>query len=316
MLQPLAIFAGSLALLLVAARFFTTAAERIGLALGMSPFVVGVMIVAVGTSLPELVASLLSVRAGTSEIVAGNVLGANAANLLLVLGAVSVVAPASRITLGEQYIFIDLHFMLGGIMLLGAMMLDGGIGRMEGALLLVAYVVFVFYLVREGRTASADAEAREGLPGGSRSIARDVAILAAAGVAIYVGGEFTVQALEALAGTLGISPAVASITILSLGTTLPELVVSVTAARRGMAALAVGNILGSCVFNTLAVAGASAALGGVTVPADLLAFAVPFVAAATLFFYLITQDKRISRWEGMLLLVMFAFFITTLARRA
>lgn len=316
MLQPLAIFAGSLALLLVAARFFTTAAERIGLALGMSPFVVGVMIVAVGTSLPELVASLLSVRAGTSEIVAGNVLGANAANLLLVLGAVSVVAPASRITLGEQYIFIDLHFMLGGIMLLGAMMLDGGIGRMEGALLLVAYVVFVFYLVREGRTASADAEAREGLPEGSRSIARDVAILAAAGVAIYVGGEFTVQALEALAGTLGISPAVASITILSLGTTLPELVVSVTAARRGMAALAVGNILGSCVFNTLAVAGASAALGGVTVPADLLAFAVPFVAAATLFFYLITQDKRISRWEGMLLLVMFAFFITTLARRA
>jgi cation:H+ antiporter len=316
MLQPLAIFAGSLALLLVAARFFTTAAERIGLALGMSPFVVGVMIVAVGTSLPELVASLLSVRAGTSEIVAGNVLGANAANLLLVLGAVSVVAPASRITLGEQYIFIDLHFMLGGIMLLGAMMLDGGIGRMEGALLLVAYVVFVFYLVREGRTASADAEAREGLPEGSRSIARDVAILATAGVAIYVGGEFTVQALEALAGTLGISPAVASITILSLGTTLPELVVSVTAARRGMAALAVGNILGSCVFNTLAVAGASAALGGVTVPADLLAFAVPFVAAATLFFYLITQDKRISRWEGMLLLVMFAFFITTLARRA
>jgi cation:H+ antiporter len=316
MLQPLAIFAGSLALLLVAARFFTTAAERIGLALGMSPFVVGVMIVAVGTSLPELVASLLSVRAGTSEIVAGNVLGANAANLLLVLGAVSVVAPASRITLGEQYIFIDLHFMLGGIMLLGAMMLDGGIGRMEGALLLMAYVVFVFYLMREGRTASADAEAREGLPEGSRSIARDVAILATAGVAIYVGGEFTVQALEALAGTLGISPAVASITILSLGTTLPELVVSVTAARRGMAALAVGNILGSCVFNTLAVAGASAALGGVTVPADLLAFAVPFVAAATLFFYLITQDKRISRWEGMLLLVMFAFFITTLARRA
>jgi cation:H+ antiporter len=316
MLQPLAIFAGSLALLLVAARFFTTAAERIGLALGMSPFVVGVMIVAVGTSLPELVASLLSVRAGTSEIVAGNVLGANAANLLLVLGAVSVVAPASRITLGEQYIFIDLHFMLGGIMLLGAMMLDGGIGRMEGALLLTAYVVFVFYLMREGRTASADAEAREGLPEGSRSIARDVAILATAGVAIYVGGEFTVQALEALAGTLGISPAVASITILSLGTTLPELVVSVTAARRGMAALAVGNILGSCVFNTLAVAGASAALGGVTVPADLLAFAVPFVAAATLFFYLITQDKRISRWEGMLLLVMFAFFITTLARRA
>ncbi len=316
MTAPLLLFAASLALLLVAAHFFTGAAERIGLALGLAPFVVGVMIVAVGTSLPELVASVLSVRAGTSEIVAGNVLGANAANLLLVLGGVSAASRTPRITLGEQYIFIDLHFMLGGMVLLGAMMMDGLVSRLDGALLIAAYLAFVIYLVREGRTPTADADADAMLGSESRSITRDAAILVAAGAAIYVGGDFTVQSLEQLATALAISPAVASITILSLGTTLPELVISLTAARRGQAELAVGNILGSCVFNTLAVSGVAALVGSVVVPAELLAFALPFVAVSTLFFYLLTQDKRISRWEGMLLLVMFAFFMLTLVQRA
>jgi len=312
----LLLFGASLALLLIAAHYFTGAAERIGLALGLSPFVVGVMIVAVGTSLPELVASVLSVRAGTSEIVAGNVLGANAANLMLVLGVVSAAARTPRISLGEQYIHIDLHFLLGGMVLLGAMMMDGMVSRLDGALLLAAYVVFVIHLVREGQTSTADADAHAMLGEQSRSLRRDGAILLAAGAAIYVGGDYTVQSLEQLAAALAISPAVASITILSLGTTLPELVISVMAARRGQAELAVGNILGSCVFNTLAVAGTAALVGGVVVPAELRAFALPFVAAATLFFYQLTQDKRISRWEGMLLLVMFAFFLMSLVQRA
>lgn len=310
------VFAASLALLLVAAHFFTGAAERVGLALGLSPFVVGVMIMAVGTSLPELVASLLSVKAGTSEIVAGNVLGANASNLLFVLGAVSAAARTPRIVLGEQYIFIDLHFLLGGTLLLGAMMADGRVTPFDGALLLAAYVLFVVYLVRDGRTPSAEAEASEAGPGKSRSLGRDGAVLLAGGIGIYFGGELTVSSLSDLATTLAISPAVASITILSLGTTLPELVVSVTATRRGRAELAVGNILGSCVFNALAVAGAAGVAGGVVVPADLRQFALPFVGAATLFFYLLTQDKRISRWEGLLLLVLFVYFIATLAQRA
>jgi cation:H+ antiporter len=190
------------------------------------------------------------------------------------------------------------------------------VSRLDGALLLAAYVVFVIHLVREGQTSTADADAHAMLGEQSRSLRRDGAILLAAGAAIYVGGDYTVQSLEQLAAALAISPAVASITILSLGTTLPELVISVMAARRGQAELAVGNILGSCVFNTLAVAGTAALVGGVVVPAELRAFALPFVAAATLFFYQLTQDKRISRWEGMLLLVMFAFFLMSLVQRA
>lgn len=318
MLAPLLAFVAALALLLVAARFFTGAAERLGLALGMSPFIVGVFIVAIGTSLPELVASVLSVRAGTSEIVAGNVLGANASNLLLVLGAVSVAVPAGRILLGEQYLFIDLHFLLGATLALGTAMADGRVTPVEGVLLLLGYAVYVAYLLAEGRTASAEAAQAEGLSGDGpsdvrRRLARDVAVLAASGVAIYVGGERTVAALEQLASALRISPAIASVTILSVGTTLPELAVSVTAARRGLAALAVGNILGSCIFNALAVAGTAAVIGGVDVPPALLHFALPFVGAVSLLFYLLTQDKRISRWEGLLFLVLFLLFLTKVA---
>ncbi len=306
-------FIGSLALLLVAANFFTSAAERVGLRLGMSPFIVGVFIVAIGTSLPELVASVISVRDGHSEIVAGNVLGANAANLLLILGAVSIAVPGGRVLLGEQYLMIDLHFMLGAMMALGTAMADGHVTRVEGALLLVAYGIYVAYLLAEGRSASADASHAEALPDVTRGAWRDPAILLASGIAIYFGGDLTVSSLATLANALGISPAIASVTILSVGTTLPELAISVTAARRGIAALAVGNILGSCVFNALAVAGTGALIGGVDVPDALQHFALPFVVAATLLFYLLTLDKRISRWEGKLFLVLFALFITKVA---
>lgn len=308
MLIPLGIFLASLALLIVAARFFTGAAERIGLALGMSSFVVGVFIVAIGTSLPELVASLLAVKAGASEIVSGNVLGANASNLLLLLGVVSIVSPG-RIALGEHYLFIDLNFMLGSMLLLGASMFDGNISTAEGLLLLGAYVTYTVYLMHEGRSSSAELTQAAALPDASRRLAVDVCVLVAAGVAIYFGGELTVDALREMAAILAVPPAIAAVTILSIGTTLPELAVSVTAARRGQGALAVGNILGSTIFNSLAVAGAAAVAGGVLVPASLRLFALPFVAASTLLFYLLTQDKLVSKWEGLLFIILFALFM-------
>ncbi len=313
MTTPLLIFAASLALLLVAANLFTSAAERVGLRLGMSPFVVGVFLVAIGTSLPELVASIISVRNGTSEIVAGNVLGANASNLLLTLGVVSIAVPGGRVMLGEQYLMIDLHFLLGAMVVLGTAMADGNVTQVEGGLLLAAYAVYVAYLLAEGRSATAEASHAEVRQSPVNGMWRDAGLLLVTGAGIYLGGEYTVSALGDLASAIDISPAIASVTILSIGTTLPELAVSATAARRGLASLAVGNILGSGIFNALAVAGSSALIGGVSVPASLLHFALPFVVTVTLLFYLLALDKRISRWEGMLFLVLFALFITKVA---
>jgi len=300
----------------LAAHYFAAAVERVEWALGMSPFVMGVFIVAIGTSLPELVASLVSVRMGASEIVSGNVLGANTANLLLILGACSIAVPSGRIELGKQYLFIDLHFLLGAVLALGTAMSDGVVTRVEGVLLLSAYGVYVTYLMAEGRSEAEVDERVEGLPTtpvGNRLAPKDLMLLVLTGAAILVAGDRTVYALRAVADALAISPAIASVTILSIGTTLPELAVSITAARRGLAAMAVGNILGSTIFNSLAVTGAAATLGGVTVPAALLHFALPFMAGSALLFYLLTQDKRISRWEGLLFLVLFALFVVKVA---
>ncbi len=295
-------FVGSLTLLLASARFFTGAAERIGLALGLSSFMVGVIIVGVGTSLPELVSGLISVSQGVSEIVSGNVLGANVSNLLLILGVSTVFSVLRPVYLGEAYIAIDLHFLVGSAFVLGVVMFDGVVGRVEGLCLLAVYGVYVAYLLKEGSS---------GQNGATKPpvALRDLLIVALSAVGIYFGADWTVNSLQGLATGLGVPTAIVAVTILALGTTLPELVVSITAARQGKASLAVGNILGSCVFNALVVVGAGAVYGTVKAPPELTGFALPFVVGASLLFYLLVQDRRISSWEGMLFLVMYGLFV-------
>lgn len=313
MLASLAVFVASLALLLAAARFFTRSAERVGLALGMSPFAIGVLIVSAGTSLPELVSSVVAVRSGTSQIVVGNVLGANLSNLLFVMGAVAVAAGRS-LRLGEQYILVDLHFLLGSAFLLAMTLKDGTISRAEGLVLLAGYAVYVLYLMKEGRTlrpepAGAPAAGHpRGLPGG------DLAVLALTAALIYLGARSTIGSLESLARLAGVAPGLIALTLLSLGTTLPELVVSVTAARAGKADVAVGNVLGSCVFNSLAVAGTAAVVGPVSAPEEMLKLPLPVFGGSALLFYLLTLDKRVSLWEGLLFLLLYGLFMMEVAR--
>jgi cation:H+ antiporter len=316
LLLDLAVFAGSLGVLLAAARFFTVSAERIGLALGMSPFAVGVLIVAAGTSLPEMVSSIVAVTRGTSEIVVGNILGANLSNLLLVMGVVAISA-RRQIRLGEQYILIDLHFLLGSAFLLALSLRDGALSRVESAVLLAGYGAYVLYLFREGRSeqdllvgVDADARGRRRFPSGQ------LVVVGLTGVLIYLGARFTITALESIALRLGIAPAIIAVTVLSIGTTLPELVVSATAARAGRADVAVGNILGSCVFNSLAVTGVASAVGPVAATADLLSLPLPVFGAAALLFYLLTLDKRVSRWEGILFVLLYGLFVMEVARLA
>ncbi len=292
----------SLAVLLGAARLLTQSSERIGLAVGLSSFMVGVVIVGVGTSLPELVTGLFSVHQGVSEIVSGNVLGANVSNLLLILGVSAVFSVLRPVYLGEAYIAIDLHFLVGSAFVLGVVMFDGQVGRVEGLCLLAVYGVYVAYLLREG-SRKATGQARVPLA------LRDLLIVALSAVGVYFGADWTVRSLQGLAVGLGVPNAVVAVTLLALGTTLPELVVSLAAARQGKASMAVGNILGSCIFNALVVVGAGAVYGTVQAPPELTGFALPFLVGASLLFYLLVQDRRISSWEGMLFLVMYGLFV-------
>lgn len=314
MLLTLVAFALSLTVLVVAARYFTRAAERIGLALGMSPFAIGVLIVSAGTSLPELVNSVLASARGSSEIVVGNVLGANLSNLLLVMGAVAMAA-RRQVRLGDDYILIDQHFLLGAGLLLALALKDAVVSRVEGAVLLAGYGFYMAYLLKEGHTEKDLTVGVDSPRSRGRSFPwRELALLTASGALVYLGARFTLGSLESLALLLGIAPAIIALTLLSLGTTLPELVVSATAARAGKADVAVGNILGSCVFNTLAVVGTASLVRPVQAPSEMLSLPLPVFGASALLFYLLTLDKRVSRWEGLLFLLLYGLFIMEVAR--
>jgi len=311
MLVSSLIFIISLLILLISARFLTGAAEKLGLHFGMSSFVIGVFIVGIGTSLPELVAGILAGFSGNSEIVSGNILGANISNIFLILGLIAVLS-RTGIELGSRYIMVDLNFLIGSSLLLGLIMMDGEIAFSEGIFLLATYAIYSHFLLRSNRQPLLETE------GTNSSIktafpVKALLILLASSFGIYFGADHTVESIIEIASHLNVPPSLISLTVLSLGTTLPELAVSITAIRQGKPAIAVGNILGSCVFNALVIPGAVSGFGAILVPEYLIGFSLPVFVAASILFYLLTQDKKISPSEGMLFLVFYAFFISKAA---
>jgi cation:H+ antiporter len=234
--------------------------------------------------------------------------------LLLILGVVAICAKRG-IQLGERYIAIDLNFLLGSAALTMLVMSDGGVSRLEGVLLLLAYGAYTGYLLTDGRTPSADASFDAAMPEVVRPGLRatDIAALLGSGLIIYASASITLDTLLVTALRLEVSPAIASLTILSLGTTLPELAVGISAALAGRAEMAVGNILGSCIFNCLSVIGVSSLFGRLVVPDDLLRLPLPCFGGAAVLFYLLTQDSKVSRWEGMLFVFAYLLLMAELA---
>ena len=314
MLVPFLVFAVALAALIFSARLFTNAAEKIGHHFGMPPLVVGIFIVGTGTSLPELISALISVKNGVSEIVPGNVLGANISNILLITGIVALVHHKD-IFLSSKYIFIDLHYLLGSVFAVTLLMYDGKIDWHESVIGILIFLVYSIYLVKNEAVSSETDQHKIRLRPKSDFPKHTILYLLLGGTGIYFGAEYTIQSLTEMADTLSIPPSIVALTLLSIGTTLPELVVNVTAIRQGKAEMAIGNVLGSSVFNCLMVPSIASLAGPVTVPSSLLHFALPVMLASALFFYLITHDKRISRWEGMLFVLIYAIFLLKIVER-
>lgn len=271
--------------------------------LGLSPFVTGLIIVAVGTSLPELVAGIVATAGGNSGIVAGNVFGANISNLLLILGLITLFSKKS-IELGEAYIFIDLHFMLGSMLMLCLFMWDGSLSTGEGLLLLAGFVVYQVHLINSEKVPEAEVNPRMNYKNRVHFL-----WLITGGLGVYAGAELTVDALTKLSTAAGISQTVISATVLSLGTTLPEMAVSLSAVREGKTQIALGNILGSCIFNAFMVMGAASLFGPVHLAPDVRSLVVAFAIGAALFFYLLSQDRRVNRFEGILFILFYITFV-------
>ena len=297
----LAIFAVSLFALLKASDFFVEAAENIGLSLGIPPFIIGVTIVAFGTSLPELASSIEAVLMGDSKIVIGNVAGSNIANIALVLGLVAVVG--KQIKVNEHIMNVDIPILVVSAFLMWFVVHDQHVSYFEAILMLAALVIFLVYSLNND-----DGEETEK----TKISWKSYAILLVAGIAIKFGAEYTINSIINLSEILGISSGKIALSLVALGTSLPEVFVSLAAIKKGKTDMAVGNILGSNIFNTYAVIGISALVGNLVITDTMLAFGLPFMVALTIIFAVMCISKKISRWEGMMLLLFYVFFIVEL----
>ncbi|KAA3651924.1 MAG: sodium:calcium antiporter [Proteobacteria bacterium] len=312
MTQILLFIAGLLALT-VGADVLVRGASRLALSFGLSPLVVGLTIVAFGTSAPEIAVAIDAALAGQSALTLGNVVGSNICNLLLILGIGALLTPLS---IAGQVIRQEVPVMIGASALVVVLALNGQIGQGEGAVLVALLVVYLIFLVRQSRRASRSEQAHYGdLPdtatGGHWSL--DVLKVVAGLALLVLGADWLVDAAVFFARWLGVDDLVIGLTVVAIGTSLPEIATSVMAAVRGERDMAIGNAVGSNVFNLLGCLGLAGLIApaGLPVPAAALDFdlwVMLAVAVACLPVFLVRRE--IARWEGA---VFIAYYIAYVA---
>ncbi|MDO1446616.1 calcium/sodium antiporter [Rhodocytophaga aerolata] len=292
-------------LLIKAADFFNRAAENIGLSLGLSPFIIGVVLVGIGTSLPELISSCIAVVKGFSEIVPGNVLGSNIANIFLIIGIISALTPTS-IVLTEKSIIVDLQFLIGSALFTAVTIYDGIFNVYEGLLCICMFIGYIFYQLTDSNSATVADEKRP------KATPKDYLTFMVSSAVIYLSADLTIEAVIRISDYLQIGKEIIAASMIAVGTSLPELVVSISATKQGNADVAIGNIVGSCIFNVLWVMGFSSLFGTIVIPASVLSITLPFMLIATFLFFVMTRNRSFSRYTGILFLLFFVLFMAKL----
>lgn len=293
-------------LLIGGAELLVRGAAHLAVDLGISPLVVGLTVVAFGTSAPELAVSVLSAWQGQAGIALGNVVGSNIANVLLILGLSALAAP---LVVARQVVRLEVPIMVGISGLLWLLAADGRIGRLEGLLLAAGLVVYITWTVRRSRREN---RREEDLPEEARGASsRRTQLLQILGglVLLGLGSKWLVDGAVSIARHFGVSELVIGLTVVAIGTSLPELATSVLASLRGQRDIAVGNVVGSNIFNILSVLGLTALVSprGVPVPVSALHFDLPvMVAVAAACLPIFFTGHRIERWEGALF---FAYYL-------
>lgn len=291
--------AAGLALLVVAASVLVRGASALALRLGLTPLVVGLTVVAFGTSAPELVVSVQATLAGAGGIAVGNVVGSNVANVGLVLAAAVLLRPL----VADPSLFRrDLPVLVAVTGLAALLLVDRQLARWEGAVLLAGLVAYLVWSVREARRQPvADAEAVDAELA-TQPAWRDLLFVASGLGGLVLGAHLFVGAAVALAEVAGVSNAVIGLTVVAIGTSLPELATTVVAALRGESEIAVGNVVGSNLFNLLGILGAAALVRPMASP-GLEALDVGMMVAFTLaVVVMLWTGRRLVRGEGAVLL--------------
>lgn len=313
--QWIALFAGSLFVLLKAAEYFTNTAERIGLHFKIPPFIIGVTIVAFGTSLPEIATSIIAVIRGQSEIVIGNVVGSNLANILLVISITAIVAKQLKVS--KDIIKIDLPLLLGSTVLLYLTTLDGEFNYIEGIVSMLALVTYLIYNISSHRSVATSGMQDLQKLKKEEKIKRKKdhlhikypLILVLSGAFLYFAADLTIKSVTELSKIFDIGTEIIAVSAIAIGTSLPELVVSIVAAKKGKADIAIGNVTGSNIFNALAVMGIPSFIGTLKIPEQFISFTIPTLILVTVLYVFTTMDKEISQWEGITFLLIFIVFM-------
>ena len=300
MTGSLILVAIGLVALAVGGELLVRGAVGIARKLGVSTLFTGLVIVGAATSMPEMVASIQAVMAGSPEIAWGNIVGSNIANSLLILGGAAVVAPIVLAGIGRRDSVVALLVTL----VAAAIAYTGYADRYVGVVLLVALVVYIVWRYRHP-PAKAEVEAEE--TAAPPNFLLSLVFFVAGVAALVFGGGWLVTGAIEIASDLGVSETVIGLTIVAVGTSLPELAASAVAAFRGHAELALGNVLGSNIFNILLIGGVTMSVSGQPLPPELLLTAWPVcIASALLLVLLCRYMNRIGRLFGLLMLGAFA----------
>lgn len=311
----LVLFISGIGLLVFGAELLVRGASRLALIAGISPLVVGLTVVAYGTSAPELMVSVQATIAGNADIAIGNVVGSNIANVLLVLGLSAVITP---LVVAQQLIRLDVPLMIGLSVLVLLLGLDGQIGRFDGVILFAGAIAYTVFAIRQSRKETRairqeyEREFGDGHKTDFKHVTLQVAFIIGGLFLLGLGANWLIDGAIAIATLLGVSRLIIGLTIVAVGTSLPEVATSVIASIRGERDIAVGNIIGSNIFNILTVLGLSGVVSstGVTISASALSFDIPvMIAVAVACLPIFFTGHLIARWEGLLFLGYYVVYI-------
>lgn len=287
---------------------FVTGAKQVGSALGMSSFAIGVLIVGFGTSLPEFASSVAAALSGSTEIVVANAVGSNITNILLIVGVLAVVG--GGVIIKRDLLQTELPVFFIATTLFIAVVFDGHVDRIEALLLLGTFASYVWYLFVDANIENSNRSIEE-----SSSVKVDtksIVYIIVGVAAVLIGAHYTVEMVVNIATELEIPVGLVSIVAIALGTSLPELFVSLQAIKDGEAELAIGNIFGSNAFNMLIVVSVPALITPLMVDEVVMDIGLKVLIAASAIFFVLGLARHVRRWEGMMMLLFFLFFIIKL----
>ena len=287
-------------LLIKGADFFVEGSSSIAKALKIPSIVIGLTLVSMGTSAPEAAVIITASFSGSSDISLGNVIGSNIFNLLTVIGCAAIIRPIDS---PKEIVKRDLWWNLGITGLLFLMIFDKNISRLNGLILLAGMMIYLFIVVKKAMENRLEETSVEVMP-----IPKSIVFVVLGLGAVIIGGQLVVNNASIIARSLGMSDALVGLTIVAIGTSLPELVTSVMAARKGEPGIALGNAVGSCLFNLMFILGSTSVLTPIHVASDLLVDTIILIAVSLIVTIFVITGQKTKRWEGMACLTCYVVY--------